>query len=72
MRDWPDGAVLLEGATLLWKAKGLKEGVAFRAKMFETSELKALDAAVTVGAKKDVDLLGRVVPLTEVVCPNGS
>ncbi len=63
---WPKDAVLPEGLRLLSASKGLKEGTQYTAKAFTGSMLKALEVAVTVGATKDVDLLGRVVRLTEV------
>jgi hypothetical protein len=65
--DWPKGALLSEGLRLLSLAKGLREGTAYSARMFDTSSLKAMDANITVGPKVSVDLLGRVVKLTEVV-----
>jgi len=64
--DWPQGAVLAEGARLLQLQKGLKEGTKYNVRVFEASTLKAMDAAVEVGPKVKVDLLGRVVELTEV------
>ncbi|MGB2819922.1 MAG: transglutaminase domain-containing protein [Phycisphaerae bacterium] len=62
---WPEGAVLPEGLRLLSASKGLKEGTSYTAKAFTGSMLKALDVEVTIGPAKDVDLLGRVVRLTE-------
>jgi hypothetical protein len=62
---WPEGALLSEGLRLLSISKGLKEGTRYTAKAFMPSMLKAADANTVIGAKKQVDLLGRVVELTE-------
>ena len=63
---WPEGALLPEGLRLLSARKGLKKGTTYTAKAFMSSMLKAMDVAIRVGDTKDVDLLGRVVSLTEV------
>jgi len=63
--DWPKGALMAEGLRLLELQTRLKEGASFTATFFEPSLLSAVRATVTVGPKKDVDLLGRVVRLTE-------
>jgi hypothetical protein len=63
---WPKDALLPEGLRRLSASKGLKEGTQYTAKAFTGSMLKAMEVAVTVGPTKDVDLLGRVVKLTEV------
>jgi hypothetical protein len=63
---WPQGAVLTEGLRLIQKKNGLKSGLNYTAKIFVTGILQGLDANITVGDKKKVDLLGRVVTLTEV------
>ncbi|UCF42929.1 MAG: transglutaminase domain-containing protein [Planctomycetota bacterium] len=64
--DWPEGALMAEGLRLLEVKKGLKEGLTYRAKVFSPATMQAMDAQVRVGPKQNVDLLGRVVPLTEV------
>ena len=64
--DWPSGAMMAEGLRLLTEKKGLKEGVAFSAKIFSPMLMQAIDANVAVGAKEEVDLLGRVVSLHKV------
>jgi hypothetical protein len=64
--DWPEGALMSEGMRLLNIKNGLKEGTSYKAKMFEPSSMTAFDVDVQVGAKKQVDLLGRVVELTEI------
>jgi hypothetical protein len=64
--DWPQGAVLSEGMLLLHEKTGLKEGASYKARMFDPGTLAAFDIEVKVGAKKQVDLLGRVVELTEI------
>ncbi len=64
--EWPIGAVMAEGLRLLTLKKGLKEGTEYTAKVFSPGMLKAIDAQVRIGPKQNVDLLGRVVALTEV------
>lgn len=64
--DWPEGALMAEGLRLLGLKNGLKEGLEYRVKVFSPATMQALDAQIRIGAKRDVDLLGRVVALTEV------
>jgi hypothetical protein len=64
--QWPEGAVMAEGLRLLNLQKGLKEGSKYIAKIFEPSMMQAIEAQIEVGSKTNVDLLGRVVALTEV------
>ncbi|MBN2375329.1 MAG: transglutaminase domain-containing protein [Sedimentisphaerales bacterium] len=64
--DWPKGALLTEGVMLLSKKKGLREGTTYDVKMFLPQALQATDTKITIGARKPIDLLGRVVELTEV------
>lgn len=64
--EWPKGALLDEGMRILHYKTGLKEGASYKAKMFDPSTLSAFDVEVTVGTKQQVDLLGRVVELTEI------
>ncbi len=63
---WPAGAVMSEGLRLLTLQKGLKAGVQYTVSVFSPSLMSAVDAKVTIGAKKPVDLLGRLVTLTEM------
>jgi len=64
--DWPKGALMSEGLRLLSLSKGLKQGTKYTATAFSPGLMTALPVEVAVGAKKSVDLLGRVVKLTEV------
>jgi hypothetical protein len=64
--EWPSGAMMAEGLRLLTLEKGLKEGSTYTAKIFSPGILGALEAEIQVGPKQNVDLLGRVVALTEV------
>jgi hypothetical protein len=64
--DWPEGAMGPEGLRLQLLQKNLKEGTTYKVALFEPSILKAVEANVEVGARQKVDLLGRVVELTEV------
>ncbi len=65
--DWPDGALMAEGLRLLQERKGLSEGTEYSAKVFSPSMLQALDTKIRIGPKKQIDLLGRKVTLTEVI-----
>ncbi len=64
--QWPQGAMMSEALRLFHLKKGLKEGDTFTVKVFSPSMLSAIDTEIRVGPKKNVDLLGRVVPLTEI------
>jgi len=66
--EWPIGAVMAEGLRLLVSKKGLNQGTEYTAKVFSPGMLQALDARIRIGPKQNVDLLGRVVALTEVTC----
>jgi hypothetical protein len=63
---WPSGALMAEGLRLLQLEKGLKEGLEYSAKIFDAGSIQAIDAEIHIGPKLNVDLLGRVVTLTEV------
>ena len=63
---WPEGALMSEGLRLLVREKGLKKGTVYKAEAFSPSSVQAFDAEITVGDRQKVDLLGRVVELTEV------
>jgi hypothetical protein len=63
---WPQGAIMAEGLRLLTLQKGLKAGTAYTATIFTPGMMQALDADIIIGETKNVDLLGRVVRLTEV------
>ena len=64
--QWPAGAVMAEGLRLLSLKKGLKPGAEYSVDIFSPGVMQAMTAKVKIGAKKPVDLLGRVVKLTEV------
>jgi hypothetical protein len=64
--EWPRGAVMAEGLRLLTLKKGLKEGTSYTAKIFSAGIMQALETQIRIGPRRNVDLLGRVVPLTEV------
>jgi len=57
---------MAEGLRLIQLKKGLKEGTHYTVKVFSPAILQAVDLGITIGAKRNVDLLGRVVALTEV------
>ncbi|MFA5422881.1 MAG: transglutaminase-like domain-containing protein [Phycisphaerae bacterium] len=64
--QWPAGAVMAEGMLLIQKEKGLAEGTEYSLKMFSPSLMQAAETKIRVGPKRDVDLLGKMVTLTEV------
>jgi len=64
--QWPEGALMAEGLRLLSLKKGLAEGVNYKAKVFSPGILGAIEGEVKIGKKSKIDLLGRVVALTEV------
>jgi len=63
--QWPGGAVMAEGLRLLTLEKGLKPGVEYATSLFSPGVMQAVTAKVVVKDKKEVNLLGRVVKLTE-------
>ncbi len=63
---WPAGAVMDHGRELLARKMGLSPGATYAARIFDPSSLQAFDVTFRVGAKQQVDLLGRVVELTEI------
>lgn len=63
---WVKGAIMTEGLRLLNQEYGLKQGTQFSAKVFTAGLMQAVDMQFEIGAKQPVDLLGRVVTLTEV------
>jgi len=64
--DWPEGVVMAEGMRLLTIKKGLKEGSVYTAKVFSAGIMAAVETQIQINAKQNIDLLGRVVPLTEM------
>lgn len=58
---------MAEGLRLLELKKGFKEGQEYNVKIFSPGLQLVLDAQIHIGPKKNIDLLGRVVLLTEVV-----
>jgi transglutaminase/protease-like cytokinesis protein 3 len=64
--QWPKGAVMAEGLRLLMLKGGLKPGSQYEASVFSPSIMQAIHGKVSIGPKKEVDLLGRVVKLTEM------
>ncbi len=65
--EWPQGALMSEGLRLLTMEKGLKPGTEYSATIFDPGVMQGLTATVSIKDKKEVDLLGRVLKLTEVV-----
>ena len=56
---------MYEGIRLLELKKGSSEGTTYSVKVFTPSMLMAIDAQITIGKTENVDLLGRIVPLTK-------
>ena len=73
---FPDGALMTEGMRLLERQKGLKEGTSYEVTVFSPALLMAVKAEVSVGARKEIDLFGRIARLAEVTTtmkmPTGS
>lgn len=63
---YPEGAVMAEGLLILIREKGLEPGTVYSADVFSPSVLQALNMTFTVGGRKNVDLLGRVLELVEI------
>lgn len=63
---WPKDAVMAEGLRLIEAEKKLKEGTSYDVSVFSPGIMAAVNTKVKVGAKQDVDLLGRIVSLTKV------
>lgn len=63
---WPKGAVMAEGLRLIELEKKLKEGTSYDVNVFSPGIMAAVNSRVKVGAKQDVDLLGRIMSLTKV------
>jgi hypothetical protein len=63
---WPAGAVMAEGLRLIDLEKKLSEGETYEVQVFSPSIMAAVKTRVKVGAKQDIDLLGRIVKLTKV------
>ena len=63
---WPNGAVMAEGLRLIELKKKLNEGTTYEVSLFTPGMMTAINTRVKVGAKQDVDLLGRVLKLTKV------
>ncbi len=63
--EWPEGAMMAEGLRLLSEEKGLEEGVEYSAKLFSAGVSQAMDVKVRIGGRQEVNLLGRIVNLTE-------
>jgi hypothetical protein len=57
---------MAEGMLMMQKEKGLADGTQYSLQMFSPSLMQAADTKIRVGPKKQVDLLGRTVTLTEV------
>jgi hypothetical protein len=63
---WPAGALMAEGLRLAQLEKKLNEGTTYELDVFSPSIMAAVKTRVKIGAKQDIDLLGRVVKLTKV------
>jgi len=63
--QWPEGALMAEGLRLLTLEKGFKPDMKYTASLFSPGIMQAVTAKVTIKDKREVDLLGRVVKLTE-------
>ena len=64
--EWPAGALMAEGLRRLTLEKGFRPGTEYEARVFSPGVMQALSGKVVIGPKKEIDLLGRVVKLTEM------
>lgn len=64
--QWPEEAVMTEGLRLLTLKKSLDEGTLYYAKIFTPEILQGVHAQIHIGPKQNIDLLGRVVNVTEI------
>jgi hypothetical protein len=63
--DYPKGALMAEGLSLMQSKRGIKEGDKYSVTFFVPSMLTSAVAEVEVGAKEKIDLFGRVVMATK-------
>ena len=63
---WPQGALMAEGLRLLTLEKGLEPGTKYEVPVFTPGMMAGIKTEVTVGEKRQIDLLGRVVEATEM------
>ncbi|MDP6044870.1 MAG: transglutaminase-like domain-containing protein [Phycisphaerae bacterium] len=63
---WPKGALMSHGRLIAERKAGLKPGTEIKTVVFDPSTLSKRDVTSKVGKKSKVDLMGRVVMLTEV------
>lgn len=64
--DWPEEALMPEGMRLMQIQKGLEPGTRYELTIFRPDMLMSINTEVIIGSKQKVDLLGRIVELTEV------
>ncbi|MBN1505970.1 MAG: transglutaminase domain-containing protein [Sedimentisphaerales bacterium] len=64
--QWPKGSLMAEGLRLLTLKGGLRPGATYQASIFSPSLMQVISTKVVVGEKREVDLFGRVVKLTEM------
>ena len=62
--DWPTGAVLDRGWSLLSLRKGLEEGTHYTFDAFDIDSLKPVIHEVAIGPTRPVDVLGSKMELT--------
>jgi hypothetical protein len=63
---WPAGAVMAEGLRLIELEKKLNDGTTYEVQVFSPGIMAAVKTLTKVGAKQDIDLLGRIVKLTKI------
>ena len=63
---YPDGALMAEGMRLLQIKKGLQEGQKYEVLIFRPDMEQAIPAGIEIGKKTKIDLLGRMLELSEV------
>ena len=64
--DWPEGALMPEGMRLVQTQKGLTAGTQYELSTYRPEMAMPITIKVAVCKKQNVDLMGRVLELTEV------
>jgi hypothetical protein len=63
---WPKGALMSHGVMIFERAAGMKPGTMTTATIFDPTSMSPMVVTNVVGEKTKIDLLGRVVMLTEI------
>jgi Transglutaminase-like superfamily len=61
--DWPEGAIMIEGARLLGLKHGLREGTTYAFDYFNPADQTVISTKRRIGKKCKVDIMGRIMEL---------